>query len=125
MAPTDDFDGRTVVYLGNRQAIQVLEDPDDAEAAAREERAVARLRSPIAGKRRTTVLFPVGTTLMDAAAQITHGQGVWQAHSDADKPAWVASTDPALAQLLGAHFGCEVREPLHDGEPRTDETTEA
>lgn len=119
---TADADERVVVYLGNRKAIEAVEDPDDAEAAAREERAVNRLRNSLSGKRCTTVTVAPGTKIMDAAYEITHAtRGVWQAHSDADAPAWVASTDPALAQLLAAHYGCELREP----EPATDEAADA
>jgi hypothetical protein len=94
-----------VVYLGNHQAI---------EAAASEDGTV---RIPLPGKRCTTVSVAPGLTLMEAAHDITHpGQGVWQAHSDADAPAWVASTDPALGQLLAAHWNCELREPQPGGE---------
>lgn len=105
---------RTVVYLGNRDAIEVLADPDDDhETAAAEERAIRRIRQPLpAGKRCTTVVLAAGLPLLQAAHDITHPErGVWQAHSDADKPAWVASTDPALAQILAAHWGCELRDP--------------
>jgi hypothetical protein len=116
-APAED---RTVVYLGNRNAIESVEDPNDVEAAGQEERSVNRMRTPLPGKRCTTVILAPGTKIMDAAYEITHAtRGVWQAHSDADAPAWVASTDPALAQLLAAHWGCELREP----EPETDQPT--
>lgn len=108
-APADD---RTIVYLGNRKAIESVEDPNDVEAAGQEERAVTRMRASLPGKRCTTVILAPGTRVMDAAYEITHPtRGVWQAHSDADAPAWVASTDPTLAQLLAAHWGCELREP--------------
>jgi hypothetical protein len=110
---------RVVVYLGNRAAIEAVEDPDDVEAAAAEKRAVNRIRTPLKGKRCTTVVLAPGTKLMDAAYQITHAErGVWASHSDADTPAWVASTDPALAKLLADHYGVEVREPApDDGNP--------
>jgi hypothetical protein len=35
---------------------------------------------------------------------------VWANHSDDEAPAWVASTDPRLAELLAEHYGCEVRD---------------
>jgi len=119
-APAED---RTVVYLGNRNAVESVEDPGDVEAAGQEERPVNRMRTPLPGKRCTTVILAPGTKIMDAAYEITHAtRGVWQAHSDADAPAWVASTDPALAQLLAAHWGCELREPQPTTEPAADTT---
>ncbi len=108
-------EARTVVYLGNRDAIEAVEDPTDVAAASDENRAVNRVRQPLPGKRCTTVILAPGTGLMDAAYEITHAtRGVWQAHSNAAGPAWVASTDPALAQLLASHYGCELREPEPD-----------
>lgn len=108
-------DTPTIVYLGNRAAVESVEDPDDVEAATAEERAVNRIRTPLDGKRCTTIVVAPGTTLMDAAYQITHfSRGVWTSHSDAEAPAWVASTDPALAQLLADHYRCELREPDPD-----------
>lgn len=92
-----------VVYLGNHQAIEATTGEDGT------------VRIPLPGKRCTTVRLAPGLTLMEAAHDITHpGQGVWQAHSDADAPAWVASTDPALGRLLAAHWNCELREPQPD-----------
>ncbi len=106
---------RVIVYLGNRAAVESVEDPDDVDTAAAEERAVNRVRTPLEGKRCTTVTLAPGLKIMDAAFEITHpSRGVWSAHSDADAPAWVASTDPALAQLLAAHYGCELRDPEPD-----------
>lgn len=119
-----------VVYLGNRDAIEVVADPDDdPDTAAQEERALRQIRQPLPkAKRCTTVRIPAGARLMDAAYDITHPQrGVWQAHSDAETPAWVASTDPALGRLLADHYGCELREPNPDdgaAAAASDETAE-
>lgn len=99
---TTDERERTVVYLGNRDAIQIL----DGE------------RAPIVGaphKNCTFLRLPADTSLFDAAAEIT--RDVWPAHSDAAAPAWVASSDPALAQLLADHWDCEVREVEPDHVP--------
>lgn len=99
---TTDERERTVVYLGNRDAIQIL----DGE------------RTPIVGaphKNCTVVRVAADTGLFDAATEIT--RDVWLAHSDAPAPAWVASTDPALAQLLADHWDCEVRDLDLDHEP--------
>ncbi|WP_066373940.1 hypothetical protein [Herbidospora mongoliensis] len=81
------------VWLGNRQAVH----KDDRQA--------------LPGKRCTVVAIREDASLLDAATDITHPKGVWAAHSDAPAPAWVASTDPALAQLLADHYGCELRDP--------------
>ncbi|WP_433329979.1 hypothetical protein [Spirillospora sp. CA-294931] len=91
---------KTIVYLGNRAAIETSHD-----ATGRE---VRRALSP--GKRRTTVEPPSGAPLAEVFTAITASGGVWAYHSS-EPPAWVASTDPALAQLLAAHYGCELRAP--------------
>ncbi len=93
--------GDIFVYLGNREAVQVSRDPDGRET-----------RTPLPGKRCTSIRLEPGLSLMQAAHILTYETGgVWRAHSDADKPAWVASTDAALAQLLASHWGCELRQP--------------
>jgi acyl transferase domain-containing protein len=100
---TADEPTPVVVYLGNRNAVDQVDDPDQPGE---------RLRLPLKGKLCTTVRIPAGTPLMEAAQQIVApGTGVWQAHSDAPAPAWVASTDQALGELLAAHWRCELREP--------------
>ncbi len=65
----------------------------------------------------------------EAVNDITHAQrGVWQAHSDAKAPAWVASTDSALAEFLAKHWNCELRQPDPDhaasGDDAPDEPVE-
>lgn len=112
---TRDPGDRDTVYLGNHMAVEVLPDPDDAAAANDEGRAAATLRRAVPGKQCTIIKLEPGLTLMQAAQIITHtSQGVWQAHSDADAPAWVASDWAALAGLLSLHWGgCEIREPDH------------
>lgn len=111
----------TVVYLGNRAAIEVLNDPEDSyEQAAAEGRAVRTVRRPIDGAPRkncTTFRIPADMTLAEAFLDITTRS--WPRHSDASAPAWVASTDPGLAQLLAAQWKCEIREPDPAHEPST------
>ncbi len=88
---------RTVVYLGNRDVVSVI----DGE------------RVPTKGKFCTTITVRDDASLMEAAQEITAANGVWQAHSDGT-PAWVAAEGPlgdALAQLLAAHYHIEIREP--------------
>lgn len=95
---------QTIVYLGNREAVEVLTDTESGE----------KTRIPLDGKRCTSIQLAPGLPLLEAAHDITHSQGVWTGHSDGT-PAWVASTNSALAQVLAAHWGCELREP--DPEP--------
>lgn len=103
---------QTVVYLGNRNAIEILPDPDDPENPER------RTRTPIKTPKKsiTEITPPTGLRLLEIATLITDPhRGVWQAHSDDDAPAWVASTDPALASVLSEHWGgIEIREPDHE-----------
>jgi len=105
MAPTEE---RTIVYLGNRDAVEIVDDPDHTGGDP-----VPKIRRPAPGKRCTTVIVAPGLSLMEALVDITHARGVWAAHSDG-VPAWVASTDPALAQVLAAHYRCELRDPQPD-----------
>lgn len=95
-APAEE-EPRTVVWLGNRNTISII----DGE------------RVPYPGKRCTTVVIRPDATLFEAGQEIAGANGVWQAHSDGS-PAWVAARGPladGLLQLLAAHFKCEVREP--------------
>lgn len=89
---------RTIVYLGNRNAISIGPDGD-------------RINYP--GKQCTTVVLRDDATLMEAAQEITGANGLWAAHSDDAGPAWVAAEGPlgeALAQLLASHYKAELRE---------------
>ncbi len=103
---TEEVQEQTVVYMGNRNTIEVVTDPESG----------ARTQRQLDGKRCTTITLAPGLTLMEAANEITHQRGVWTAHSSGS-PAWVASTDPALAQLLAAHYKCELRQPEPDHVP--------
>lgn len=90
---------RTVVYLGNRKAVETVNGE----------------RTPLTGKRCTTVIFPADITLMDALQAVTSPQGVWAAHSDDAAPAWVAAAGPLaepITTMLAAQYpGIEIREP--------------
>lgn len=101
---------QTIIYLGNRDAVEVTRDEGDTE-----------VRTPVSGKRYTAVVPPAGTPLAEVFRSITDPKGVWAYHSNADNPAWVAvaSEDPkfgaGLASLLSAHYGgCEIRDPDPD-----------
>jgi hypothetical protein len=99
----------TIVYLGNRDAHELVEIDN------RGTRAFVPLP---AGKRRTAVTMAPGLGLLEMAAELTDSnRGVWSAHSSAAAPAWVASTDEVLGQLLAAHWGCELRDPDPDHQP--------
>ncbi len=93
------------IYLGNRAAID--NDPGPDQGAVLE------------GKFCTTVSPPVDATLADAFGDITLPNGIWARHSAAP-PAWVAvdsddaKAGAALADLLAAHFGCEIRTPAEE-----------
>lgn len=90
---------QTVVYLGNRKAV-VAQDGE---------------RTPVPGKRCTTVVLPEDATLMSAFYDITGPAGLWTNMSDAPAPAWVAASGPladSLTKLLSAQYpGVEIREP--------------
>jgi len=103
----------TIIYLGNRAAIEVGHDDDGKPT---------RTVLP-EGKRCTTVRPPDGIPLGELFTTITAGSGVWAYHSD-DQPAWVAveADDPgfkqALEVVLSQHFGgCEIREPDPNHQP--------
>lgn len=96
----------TIVYIGNRDAFELVTDPETGE----------RTHRVLEGKRCTTVRIPADFTLMEAAQCITHPQGAWAAHSTG-RPAWVASTSAALGQLLAEHWECELRQPEPDHVP--------
>jgi hypothetical protein len=94
------------VWLGNRSAVEVTypEDEDGTRLAP-----VRTVLPP--AKRCTTVEIPAGWSLMETMTTLLHPTGgTWVHHAD-EPPAWVASTDPALASALAAHWGCELREP--------------
>lgn len=102
---TEEVEERTVVYLGNRTAVAQVPDPEGS----------GYIRQPLDGKRCTTIVLAPDLSLMEAATEIAHHNGVWAAHSqEGTTPAWVASTNPALAALLASHFKCEQREPEPD-----------
>lgn len=92
-----------VVYLGNHNAYE-WPDPESGR--------------DLPGKRCTTVTIPAGWSLLEAVKAIAdEHSGVWQAHSTAATPVWVASTDPMLAQVLSQHWSCGLRDPEPDHKP--------
>jgi hypothetical protein len=94
---------RTVVYLGNRNAVAV----QDGE------------RVPDPGKRCTTVSLPGDRPFLEALTDIAGPNGLWANMSFDLAPAWVAASGPLaepLTRMLAAHYGCEIREPDPDGE---------
>lgn len=85
------------VWLGNPSGVDHVR---TGEVDERGEHVTAR--TPLDGERVTTVHLADGD---DPAVTVAH---LWPYHSDADGPAWVASTDPDVAQVLGARFRCNV-----------------
>lgn len=78
-----------------------------------EERGLARLSVPVAGKQATLVVLPPGTTLAEAFLTVTAPGGVWASSTHgagSTAPAWVASDEEALAVLLVSHWGCPRRD---------------
>jgi hypothetical protein len=84
----------TTVWLGNHNAVQTVDGQ----------------RQPLDGERVTIVHPPAGLTTAELIHDLTHDRGIWAAHSDADAPAWVASTDPDLATVISGLFGCPIRD---------------
>lgn len=91
------------VVLGNRHAQTSHDNGETFEAMPK-------------GKRATMLEIPDDWNIARAFTGITTDPGgAWHAHvhqvkGETPAPAWVASDDPALASLLAAHYGCEVRE---------------
>lgn len=103
---------RTVVWLGNRAAVDDTIDERKAARMTAEQLAakgLPRNRVPVpVAKACTRVVIAAGQGLLDAAADV---RNLWPRMSDDPAPVWVASTDQRLADLLGDHFDCPVREP--------------
>lgn len=106
-----------VVYLGNHNTIDKVY-ATDAEGQPIWDPAAsdwAHERVPVAGKNRMEYAPPESWSVAEIVADITH---VWSAtHSDDPAPKWVAATDPSLATVLGAVWGCEVRDVDLNHEP--------
>ena len=99
----------TVVYLGNRNVVEVHEDPDDP---------TIQNRVKINDLKKTVTIYTAvpDLSLMEIAVQLTDPtRGVWSQHSDDKKPAWIAISGPyaqPLAAILSSHWGgVEVRDP--------------
>jgi len=94
------------IWLGNHAAVDHI---PTGEVDDRGEH--VKVRTPIEGKRCTIVQPPDDISVAEIITTLTHPSGVWAAHSNADAPAWVASTDPELTQVLASVWGCEARDP--------------
>lgn len=83
-----------VIHLGNPQAVHHGD------------------RQPLEGHQITEINLPDwGYTLREQIRTIVHRDGVWNAHSDADRPTWVHCSDPALEAALIDHWGCRAGGP--------------
>lgn len=120
----------TVIYLGNRGAVDYYVDEKKLAKMTAEqvaEQGVPHKLVPIpVPKACTRVVVEPGLKLLDAAKTVTDPGRIWSRVSTEPAPAWVASSDPMLAQILGDHYGCEVRELDLDHGPYVvaDENTE-
>jgi hypothetical protein len=115
---TDQAAEQVKVWLGNRAPVEVVDDLDAAgkmSAAQLAEQGTPRIRRAIPVKKAATYLaVEPGLRLFDAIRDITK---LWPHMSDAAAPAWVASTNPRLAELLAEHWDdIEVREPENPDE---------
>jgi hypothetical protein len=106
---TEETPDLTVVYLGNRNVVEIREDPDDP---------TVQKRVPVKDLKKTVTIYTAhpSLTLMEVAVQLTDPtRGVWATHSDDPAPAWVAVSGPdskQLGDLLSRHWGgIEVRDP--------------
>lgn len=99
-----------VVYLGNHQTIDKIHVTDSEGQPVLDETGAHWKYDvvDVPGKNRMEYAPPDDWTRAEIVADLT--KLVWPWHSVADKPAWVASTDSALAALLGGVFDCPVRE---------------
>lgn len=83
-----------IIHLGNPQAVH------------------RDSREPLEGHQITEINLPDGVySLREAVRTITHRDGVWPAHSDADRPTWVHCSDPELEAALVDYWGCRVGGP--------------
>ncbi len=90
------------VWLGNRAPIEVVGDGDEK----------TRRKIPVPKACTYVALEPQG--LLEQAG---HVKALWPHVSDAEAPAWVASTSRRLAELISdAYGGVEVREPENPDE---------
>lgn len=106
------------VFLGNHKAATAVALKDDKGQPVVDGNGLTpQVMQNVRGKQRTEVRFPDGHDVMDAFRDVTSPGGVWGKHAqDGSKPKWVASDSPELATLLAAAYGCEVRDPLPEGE---------
>lgn len=101
------------VRFGNTAPVQVTRDEEDN--LVRTELAHADAEQ---GESVSEFQIPDDLSLAEAFIALTAPGGAWEYHSD-EHPAWVSvggdgdpSTAKMLGELLGEHFGCEVRK--HD-----------
>lgn len=110
---TGESPGQVRVWLGNRAAIEQI--PDQAKIAKMSDAELAvqgepLLRRPIpVAKACTFFRVRPDATMLDGVQEVVRA---WPHVSDAQAPAWVASTDDTYAQMISEHFGgIEIRDP--------------
>lgn len=91
-----------IVHLGNPQAVHHVRPSPESEAQ----------REPLSDHQITEINLPDGVyTLREQIRTITHRDGVWAAHSDADRPTWVHCSNPELEAALIDFYGCRAGGP--------------
>ena len=103
----------SVVVLGNVAPLRVWKpDPNKTEVKS-EPLEIDNGRKD--NNTHTTVVIPPGRALDEALAEI---KGPWYTHHSGERPAWVESDDPALAEAVARSFPDEQGNPVPIGAPK-------
>jgi hypothetical protein len=89
-----------IVHLGNPQPVHHLPGerlPDGSKSDELQ-------RLPLEGHQITTINLPPTYTQREMIRTVTHRDGVWPKHSDADRPTWVEAEDRELEAALCEYF---------------------
>lgn len=89
-----------ILHLGNPQAISLVEEEDDQGYPV-------RTRNAIEGNQITIVKPPKDITPWELITTLVHPHGIWNAHSDAEKPVWVSCDDEEYGQMLAKMWGVD------------------
>lgn len=97
------------VWLGNPAVIEVVpaRNPDGTPKVTESGHEVKERRHVPHGTWTVVGRIP-GHPVRMLVNDIMNPGGIWEYHSDAPGPTWVASDDPALAAALSAVFECPV-----------------
>lgn len=83
----------TTLVLGNRDAVHSRDNGETRETMKK-------------GKRALTIIEPDGQSTAETFYNLTHVEGIWANNATGGAtPAWVASDNELLAQLVAQHYG--------------------